>query len=192
MDDIVPLVSVITSGLIGAGGLAFAAWNASRDRRFRRDERDADERRNLVRQGADALAPFHTLLTKLEPDRLAVNVGPRVASHALAELRAEWEAMRNPLAVFALSHPSSRVHELATKLDVYAERVIVFGGHVVNDLLSNRDFQQMHQRLWADYREAQRILADLHDAIHGATDGATRAAETSRNETDAATTGDAT
>jgi hypothetical protein len=68
--DGVTLASVITSGVIGAGSLAFAAWNATCERAARKAEREELERRELARRGAEALAPIATLLTNLEPDRL--------------------------------------------------------------------------------------------------------------------------
>ena len=138
-------------------------------------------RRALVEKGAAALAPVTTLLTNVEPDRLAVNAGEE-SLRELGELRARWEAtVRVPLAAFALSHPERRVRDLATELDVHVEWVLIRGVSLARDVLSHRDFRPVQEMVWSHYRDAQRLIDELHEALHGGNKGATRPPETGRD-----------
>jgi hypothetical protein len=89
--DSVALASVITSGLVGIGGLALTAWNAERERGARREEREADAHFELVRRGGEVIGPFLTLLPTVHPDRVAFNARPE----SYAELDRARERFRS-------------------------------------------------------------------------------------------------
>jgi hypothetical protein len=157
---------------LGAAAIAVAGTLAGTwiQLRHSRREREAAERREWVEKGSAALAPITTLLTNLEPDRLTVSASEQMLRD-VADLRARWEATaRIPLAAFALSHPSPGVRELATKLDVHVEWVLIRGASLVGDVLQSRDWREVQAMVWSHYRDAQRLVEELHAAIHADAD----------------------
>jgi hypothetical protein len=163
--DGVAIASVITSGVLGAAGIWFGAWNAERERRARKSEREAQDHADYVRRGAETLAPITTLLTSLEPDRITVNASVQYLEK-IAALRKRWEEqIRDLLAAFALSHPSGGVQQMAVELDTHVDWVLTRGVSLVRDVLSDRDHEQMRELVWDHYRWAQALIADLHAGI---------------------------
>jgi hypothetical protein len=117
-------------GLLGAAGAIGAVVVQSR---FARHDRQVAERSERVKNGAAALAPITTLLANLEPDRITVSASESLLQE-LRDHRARWEAsIREPLAAFALAHPSRDVGDLATKLDVHVEWVLIRGVSLAED-----------------------------------------------------------
>jgi hypothetical protein len=185
--DWLAVVLVLAGGVLGIAGTLGATvlqhWLSGR-------ARDEAERGERIRTGAAALAPIRTLLTNLEPDRLAVNASPE-SLQELVDLRRRWDdTLRVPLAAFALSHPSPEVRDRATRLDVHVEWVLIRGVSLVRDVLAHRDFREMQELVWRHYRDAQRLIEELHGELHGAggNAGATQPAETSRSEPQPPTT----
>jgi hypothetical protein len=162
--DAVALASVVTSGLVGIGGLALTARNAGRERASRRDERDADAQRELVRRGAEAVAPFLTVLSTIEPDRIAFNARPE-SHEEIDQARRRFQELRDPLAAFALSHPSPTVLELAGRFDIAVDNAIIQTGWLLRDVLEHRDLEEQRGVALRKHDEARRLAGKLHEAI---------------------------
>jgi hypothetical protein len=158
------VVLTLGVGVIGVGGAIAAALVQSR---LARQNREAAEREARIERGASALAPIATLLTNLVPERLAVNASEDLLQD-LQNYRVRWEtALRDPMATFALAHPSPGVRDLATRLDVHVEWVLVRGVSLVRDVLQGRDWSEMEALVRSHYEDAQRIIQELHSALHG-------------------------
>jgi hypothetical protein len=162
--DAVALASVITSGLVGIGGLALTARNAERERANRREEREADTHRELVRRGAEVIGPLLTVLSTIEPDRIAINAGPS-SYKQIDDARYRFGELRDPLAAFALSHPSPKVLDLAGQFDVAVDNAIIQTGWLLRDVLEHAGAREQRDVAREKHDEARRIAGQLHKAI---------------------------
>lgn len=164
MTDWPTVVLALGVGLLGVFGTLGAVIL---QHRFARSDSKAAERREQIAIGAAALGPITTLLTNLDPDRLAINAS-ELSLPELNALRLRWEnELRNPLAAFALSHPSPEVRELGTRLDVDLEWVLARGASLVSAVLASRDFQPMHDLVSKYHSDARQVIDELTALLHG-------------------------
>jgi hypothetical protein len=158
------VVLALGVGLLGVFGTLGAVIL---QHRFARSDSKAAERREQIAIGAAALGPITTLLTNLDPDRLAINASEE-SLREIGALRLRWvQERRNPLATFALSHPSPKVRELGTRLDVDVEWVLARGPSLVREVLARRDFQPMHDLVSKYHRDARQVIDELTALLHG-------------------------
>lgn len=57
------------------------------------------------------------------------------------------------------------MHAKAVELDTHVEWVLIRGLSLIKDVLGHGDFREMQDLVWSPYRDAQRLIAELHDAI---------------------------
>jgi hypothetical protein len=162
--DAVALASVITSGVIGAAGIGLAAWNAQQERATRREDREADAHAELVRRGAEVIGPLLTLLSAIEPDRIAVD-GGSFSQKQIDDAQYRFGELRDPLAAFALSHPSPRVLDLAGQFDIAVGNAISQTGSLLRDVLGHRDVKKQLEAAREKHDDARQLARELHAAI---------------------------
>jgi hypothetical protein len=147
---------------IAVGGTLAASWIQLR---YSRRARENDRREARIREGAAALAPFATLLTHLNPERLLANVRPESLSQ-LEEAYAEYERFRNPLQAFALAQTSRPIREAAWSLDLAVEWVLQSSAVPVKMRLANRDHSEAEAAAMTRYADARRAANELHELMH--------------------------
>jgi hypothetical protein len=134
-----------------------------------RDEQARSEERQLREQGAAVVAPVLSLLTDADPQRLTATPGTQTMT-MMNELLERWYALRDPIAVFAASHPSKRIAEAAEKLIVAVSNALTAAHWLIHDLPESWSKESL-ETARADNAEAHRLARELLEAIREARNG---------------------
>jgi hypothetical protein len=159
-----PAWAVVTLVLGTSAIVAIAALVAGQLQvRHAHDERTLSEARQLREQGAAVVAPVLSLLTDADPQRLTATPGTQTMT-LMNELLERWDALRDPIAVFAAGHPSRRIGEAADKLIVAVTNALTAAHWLIHDLPESWSKESL-ETARADNAEALRLARELLDAI---------------------------
>jgi hypothetical protein len=137
--------------------------------RAAREGQARDEERQHREQGAAVVAPVLSLLTDADPQRLTATPGTQTMT-MMNELLERWYALRDPIAVFAASHPSKRIAEAAEKLIVAVSNALTADHWLIHDLPESWSKESL-ETARADNAEALRLARELLEAIREARNG---------------------
>jgi len=144
--------SALIGGLIGAGiPTSLAAVG------LRRQRQTAD---------AEAFGPAVSLLARVDPDRVLINLGPDTETEVaeLSDLEQRVNVARERLLVVAAGHPRRHVRDLARAAEVKLAAVFHGTGWAVIDMMLHRDNPEWMAHARQTYAEADKALNDLIEA----------------------------
>jgi hypothetical protein len=99
---------------IAVAGTLLGTWFQLRHARRQREE---TAQADLLVRAAAVLGPVRTLLTDLDPDRIAFNINGE-SPQRLRDLEQRWMPLRDALSTFAASASNPRVTNAGAKLEV--------------------------------------------------------------------------
>jgi hypothetical protein len=156
---------------LGAAAIAVAGTllaTAFQLRHARRECEDAS-RADLLARAAAVIGPTRTLLTDLEPDRIAFNLNRETTPKHLHDLNRRWMPLRDALSTFAASASSPQVTDTGAKLEVAVSNTLHRLGWAVSDLLepfAERPSEMLEQGRGFHLR-ATILTRALLDAVRG-------------------------
>ncbi len=145
---------IVASAALLAGQLQL--WHA-------RHEREAADRAERQEKGAAVVAPVLSLLNDSEPQRLTATPGTQTLT-LMNELLERWKGLRDPIVVFAASHPSRRIGETTDKVVVAVSNALTATHWLIHDLPESWSTESL-ETARADNAEALKLTRALLDAI---------------------------
>jgi hypothetical protein len=143
--------SALLGGFIGAGITAALAFVG-----LRRQRQSTD---------AEAFGPALLLLDRLNPDRVAMNLGNAEAETAKwLELRQQSDAAQQQLLVVAAGHPRSGVRRRAAEARVKLANAFSASEWQVGNMLRNQDNREWMEHARRTHAEATTAMRELVDA----------------------------
>lgn len=143
--------SALLGGFIGAGIPAALAFLGLRRQRQSKD--------------AEAFGPALLLLDRLNPDRVAINLGNAEAEMAKwQELQQQSDTAQERLLIVAAGHPRSAVRRRAADARVKLANAFTASQWQVSDMLRNRDNREWMDEARKAHAEATSAMRELVDA----------------------------
>jgi hypothetical protein len=109
------------------------------------------------------VAPVLSLLNDSEPQRLTATPGTQTLT-LMNELLERWKGLRDPIVVFAASHPSRRIGDATDKVVVAVSNALTAAHWLIHDLPESWSKESL-ETARADNAEALKLTRALLDAI---------------------------
>jgi hypothetical protein len=148
-----------SSAIVGA----VALFAGQLQLRHARREREAAERSERQEKGAAVVAPVLSLLSDSDPNRLTATPGTQTLT-LMNEILERWAALRDPIVVFAASHPSRRIGEATDRLVVAVSNALTATHWLIHDLPESWSKESLGTAR-ADNAEATKLARELLDLI---------------------------
>jgi hypothetical protein len=154
-------VSLVLGGSVIAAVAALLAGQLQL--RHARREREAAERNERLRKGAAVVAPLLSLLNDADPQRLTATPGTQTLT-LMNELLERWNALRDPITVFAASDPSRRIGEATDKLVLAVANALTATHWLIHDLPESWSKESL-ETARADNAEAVKLTRELLEVV---------------------------